>query len=50
MIGRDKLFVCWLDAIPEAMPDLRDQECDACPPQRRISGDQVTPDAEMIPA
>ena len=23
MIGRDKLFVCWLEAAPEAMPDLR---------------------------
>ena len=46
MIGRDKLFVCRLEAAPEALPDLRDQECDACPPQREISGDQVTPDAE----
>ena len=50
MIGRDKLFVCWLEATPEAIPDLRDQECDACPPEREISGDQVTPEAEMVPA
>jgi hypothetical protein len=26
MIGRDKLFVCWLEVAPEAIPDLRDRE------------------------
>lgn len=26
MIGRDKLFVCWLEAAPEAIPDLRNRE------------------------
>ena len=26
MIGRDKLFVCWLEAVPEAIPDLRNRE------------------------
>jgi hypothetical protein len=24
MIGRDKLFVCWLEAAPEQIPDLRE--------------------------
>jgi hypothetical protein len=26
MIGRDKLFVYWLEAAPEAIPDLRNRE------------------------
>jgi len=25
MIGRDKRLVCWLEAAPEAIPDLREQ-------------------------
>ena len=33
MIGRDKLFVCWLEATPEAISDLREQGSDTRPPQ-----------------
>lgn len=44
MIGRDKLFVCWLDAAPQAIPDLRERDSDTRPPQ-------LKPDAEgLIPA
>jgi hypothetical protein len=25
MIGREKLFVCWLEAVPERIPDLREE-------------------------
>jgi hypothetical protein len=29
MIGREKLFVCWLETEPEALPDLREPQSDA---------------------
>jgi hypothetical protein len=45
MIGRDKLFVCWLDAAPEAIPDLREQGSGACPSQLEASAEQLTSEA-----
>ena len=36
-IGRDKLFVCWLETAPEAIPDLRQPEADACVYRKRIA-------------
>lgn len=29
MIGRERLFVCWLETAPEAIPDLREPRRDA---------------------
>ena len=29
MIGREKLFVCWLETVPQAIPDLRAPQSDA---------------------
>jgi hypothetical protein len=42
MIGRDKLFVCWLEAAPEGIPDLRQQEADPCLPQMDSGVAQIT--------
>lgn len=48
MIGRDKLFVCWLDAAPEAIPDLREQNPDTCVPQRDASSEHLTSEAREV--
>jgi hypothetical protein len=45
MIGHDKLFVCWLDATPEAIPDLRERGSGACPSQLEASAEQLTSEA-----
>ncbi len=42
MIGRDKLFVCWLETVPETIPDLRGQEANSCPPQPDAAAAQLT--------
>jgi hypothetical protein len=40
MIGRDKLFVCWLETAPEAISDLREHKSE-------IGAEQVTSDATV---
>jgi hypothetical protein len=48
MIGRDKLFVCWLEAAPEAIPDLREQDADSSRSQRDASAGQLAPEAAEL--
>ena len=51
MIGRDKLFVCWLEAAPQAIPDLREQDPDTGRSQRDAGAEQLTPEiGELVPA
>ena len=46
MIGCEKLFVCWLETIPEAIPDLR--EIDAGQSQRDDGAAKVTSEAAQL--
>ena len=51
MIGRDKLFVCWLEAAPEAIPDLRERDLNTCRSQLEAGAEQLTPEAgELVRA
>jgi hypothetical protein len=45
MIGRDKLFVCWLEAAPQAIPDLRERDLDTCRSQLEAGAEQLAPEA-----
>jgi hypothetical protein len=42
MIGRDKLFVCWLETLSERIPDLRQKEPTACQLRPDSSAAQLT--------
>ena len=41
MIGRDKLFVCWLETAPEAISDLREHKSE-------IGAEQVTSETSKL--
>lgn len=41
MIGRDKPYACWLETVPEAIPDLREHKSE-------IGAEQVTSETSEL--